>query len=97
MIYNFLLEHNWKEQSFEINYCVNYLQLNNLVYQSKTCFKNKQITFKQKVLEDRDCKIVFTLTNNFSLTVKVQIALPCGVASMRERLLIHLGLTIKVK
>ena len=41
LIYNFLLEHNWKDYSFEINCCVNYLQLNSLVYQNKTCFKNK--------------------------------------------------------
>ena len=40
LIYNLLFKLNPKEQSFEINYCVtvNYLQLNRIAFQNKTCF-----------------------------------------------------------
>ena len=38
LIYNLLFKLKSKDQSFKINYCVNYLQLNRLVFQNKTCF-----------------------------------------------------------
>ena len=38
LLYNLLLKLNSKDQSYKINYCVNYLQLNRLVFKNKTCF-----------------------------------------------------------
>ena len=43
LIYNLLFKLNSKAQSFKIDYCVNYLQLNRLVLKTRQVFKNKTI------------------------------------------------------